>query len=323
MDRSYYRRRSVRYRTAMRRRLRKRRQIVRRSLLALIIVVVCVFLWRPNAKPEKTESESNATNTETVDTLPENEESIPDLQEAAKSSWAGISAEAGTFEKIKALAAEDERAEYVLKHPEKYPVAFLELLGRNSETLEFVLDYPEHHEDAPATEITGPLDEVPLIIQWDERWGYQNYGGSTIAVSGCAPTCMSMVATYFTKNRSFTPSVAANYADNANYYIAGSGTSWEFFNRGSKAFGVETSDLPLEQESINEALDSGELIICSMNPGDFTDVGHFIILSGYTDEGYIVRDPNSRIRSARKWSYAELAPQINNLWSCHKYVNPS
>ncbi len=319
MDSSYYRRRSARYRAEMRR-LRKRRQLVRRTLL-IIIIVVCVFLWRSNKKPEKTEADSKI-NTEIVDTISKKEsESTGSWQELTKDSWAGIPAEEGTFEKIKALASKDERAASVLQNPEKYPVAFLELLGRNSETLDFVLDYPEHHDDAPATEITGSLDEVPLILQWDERWGYQDYGGSTIAVSGCAPACMSMIAAYFTKNRSFTPALVADYAVKENYYIAGSGTSWEFFDRGSRAFGVEAADLPLEQESINAALDSGELIVCSMKPGDFTEVGHFIVLTGCTDEGYIVRDPNSKIRSAIKWSYSKLAPQINNLWSCHRWVN--
>ena len=32
------------------------------------------------------------------------------------------------------------------------------------------------------------------------------------------------------------------------------------------------------------------------------------------DGGYVVRDPNSRVRSQKLWDYGTLEPQIKNLW---------
>ncbi len=327
MGRSYYYKKSVRYRAAMRRRLRKQRRAIRICTFTIIVLAAIVIAWRldVNAKLEedgasKTAETSGLGSGEANPGQEQNRDELKDgRQQISKDSWAGVDVEKDTFEKVRELAYEDERAAYILENPTEYPEAFLDLLARNKETLEFVFDYPKHHGDAPAKQLDDNLDEVPLLIQWDGRWGYQSYGGSTIAVSGCAPTCISMVSAYFTKNVLFTPLAVANYAVKQNYYITGRGTSWELLDKGAKAFGVEAVDLALEQASMNAALDSGELIVCSMKPGDFTDVGHFIVISGYSEEGYTVRDPNSIIRSSRKWSYKELEPQISNLWSCHRW----
>ena len=52
----------------------------------------------------------------------------------------------------------------------------------------------------------------------------------------------------------------------------------------------------------------------SLRPGDFTTEGHFIVLVEKQDGGYVVQDPNSRVRSQKLWDYGTLEPQIKNLW---------
>ena len=76
-----------------------------------------------------------------------------------------------------------------------YPKGVIELLDKNEETIDFVEDY-EEKKDLPAAETLDAVTqgEIPLLIQWDERWGYAPYGNSIVAVSGCGPTCMAMVA---------------------------------------------------------------------------------------------------------------------------------
>jgi predicted double-glycine peptidase len=63
------------------------------------------------------------------------------------------------------------------------------------------------------------------------------------------------------------------------------------------------------------ALSAGTPIICSMGPGDFTDNGHFIVLTGYTGDGFTVNDPNSPQRSSQIWTFQQLKGQIRNLWA--------
>ncbi len=230
--------------------------------------------------------------------------------------WHGIPTEEGTFPAIQELSWQDSRVEEILQHPDRYPASFLDMLAKNPETLDFVLGYPEHGNDKPAERLDESLDEMPLLIQWDSRWGYQPYGDSTLAVSGCAPTCLSMVAAYLTRNAEITPNAVARFADSEGFYVSGIGTSWEFFHHGTREFGVIADELPLDESVINSALDRGHPIVCSMMPGDFTTQGHFIVLYCREDGGYIVRDPNSHIRSERVWTYSEISRQINNLWEC-------
>ncbi len=230
--------------------------------------------------------------------------------------WHDITVEEDTISAIQELSWHDSRAEEILQHPERYPASFLDMLAKNPETLDFVLGYPEHGDDKPAERLDESLDEMPLLIQWDSRWGYQPYGDSTVAVSGCAPTCLAMVAAYLTRNAELTPCAVADFAASEGYYVSGTGTSWELFHHGTRELGVIADELPLDESVINAALDRGHPVICSMMPGDFTTQGHFIVLCRREDGGYIVRDPNSRERSERVWTYSEISKQINNLWEC-------
>ena len=235
-----------------------------------------------------------------------------------EADWAarGITVQEGTASAIAGLARQDSRAQAILDNPEAYPADYLDMLSRNSETLDFVLGYPEHHSDAPAGSLTESLDTVPLLMQWDMRWGYQTYGSSTIAVSGCAPVCLSMAASYLTGDASVTPYRVAQYVATAGYYGPGPGTSWALLSEGAPAFGGSCRQLALDEAQIDAALDAGHPVICSMLPGDFTTEGHFIVLSGRTADSYQVRDPNSIERSEKTWTYERLSGQIAGLWEC-------
>ena len=71
-----------------------------------------------------------------------------------------------------------------------------------------------------------------------------------------------------------------------------------------------------DEEHIVSTLNSGNPIICVVGPGDFTDNGHFLVLTGIDDSGKIIlRDPNSNIRSEKTWEIDKLMSQIKNLWA--------
>ena len=169
--------------------------------------------------------------------------------------------------------------------------------------------------DLPA-EASSPT--IPLLLQWDERWGYEEYGSGLIGWTGCGPTCMSMLTLYLTGNDAYDPATVAKWAKENGYYAAGSGTAWLFFGEGSAHFGLRSEELPLVKQYMVNALDEGRPIVCAMGPGDFTTNGHYIILTGYDDEGFTVNDPNSPIRSSQHWPYETLERQISNLWAMSK-----
>lgn len=201
-------------------------------------------------------------------------------------------------------------------HTELYPQELQELLELNEETLDYVTGYPDR--DAY---IGQPIDltedftagEVPLLMQWDRRWGYDLYGSSMIGLSGCGPLCMTMAYLYFTEDTDMTPRDVAEYAQESGYHTS-AGTSWTFWTEGAKGLGLRGKEIPLDQHSMQAVLDEGGLIVCSMRPGDFTTQGHFILIRGYDENGFFVNDPNRRSTSGRQWEYDTLRYQINNLW---------
>ena len=223
--------------------------------------------------------------------------------------------DAGTLKSLEYLASTELASQEILNNPHQYPASLLELLAANEETLSFVLHYPDRKNDPPAETIgTVTQGEIPFLLQWDERWGYTTYGSDFLAVTGCGPTCLSMVASGLSGDNTITPHCVAEFAQANGYYVDGSGSDWALMRTGCQEFGLLSQEMVLAEHSILQTLAYGEPIICSMLPGDFTTSGHFIVLIGVENGKIRLHDPNSVVRSQKLWSYAELAPQIANLW---------
>ncbi len=162
--------------------------------------------------------------------------------------------------------------------------------------------------------LTWEEGEIPRLYQWDERWGSYYYGDNTMTLAGCGPTCLSMVVMGLTGEDSWNPVAVADYSL-AHDYKTESGTSWELMSVGSGDMGVSCTELPLDENRMVQELSKGHPIICSMGPGDFTTTGHFIVLTGYDGQGFIINDPNSEENSEKIWTYQQLKNQIKNLWA--------
>ena len=190
-----------------------------------------------------------------------------------------------------------------------------QLVENNPETIDFVRGYQEK-KDLPPAEDIGEVAAgvIPHLLQWDERWGYQIYGDNMIAVNGCGPTVISMVAAWLTGDNTITPYRVAKFAEENGYYEGDAGTSWALMTDGAAQFGIYGEESGLSESEIFSALENGNPIICSMSPGDFTTTGHFIVLVGIEDGKIRVNDPNSVKRSEKLWDYETLYPQISNLW---------
>lgn len=221
----------------------------------------------------------------------------------------------------KNYTAEDkEKVRYVLLNKSKYNDDLIEKIKTNEELVDYVYNYPEEYGKTHAIDVSGEVKEgqVPLFLQWDKRWGYIPYGSGLIGYTACGPTCISMVSVYYTGNIENTPDVVAAYAENSGYYVDGKGTAWSFMTQGCENFGIKGREISLNEDVMKSELEQGRPIICIMDKGIFTTSGHFIVLTGYKDGGFVVNDPNSPEKSARTWTYDEIHDQISNLWSYEK-----
>lgn len=215
--------------------------------------------------------------------------------------------------------AEREIAEYANKNGyylRDYTEDLIALYEKNEEARQFVLDYPLKKDmdfDIDLSEYSN-TDTVPLFMQWDDRWGYSEYAGKVLGISGCGPTCLSMVSVYLTKDTLKNPKWMAEFATEKDYYENGSGSKWTLMSQGAQQLGLNVRELSLDEERMAENLEAGHPIICILGPGDFTDSGHFIVLTGYRDGGFAVNDPNSLANSRKIWTFEELRSQIRALW---------
>lgn len=158
--------------------------------------------------------------------------------------------------------------------------------------------------------------EIPLLYQTDERWADYVYGTDTMDITGCGPTCLSMVICGLSGKGKWSPPEVARYAQENGFYVEGSGSKWSLMTEGAERFGLSVKELPLEEGVIRGRLEGGSPVICIMGEGDFTTTGHYIVLAGENEDGSIrVNDPNSKENSEEEWDLQRLMSQMKNLWA--------
>ena len=135
-----------------------------------------------------------------------------------------------------------------------------------------------------------------------------------MAVSGCGPTCLSMVAAGLNEDPSITPAKVAAYGTENSYVDENNDTYWKFMSEAGANWNLSCYEGLLSEEQVSAELTAGHPIICSVGPGDFTKIGHFIVLTGYESGNVTVNDPFSQKNSDKTWVYAEIADQIKAMW---------
>lgn len=202
--------------------------------------------------------------------------------------------------------------------PAGIPELLLRLAEQNPETADLVNGWPG--SDGGVIDISEDYTpgQIPHFLQWDLRWGYHPYGGDRVedlmCLSGCGPTALSMVVVGMTGNLEAHPAAVADYAVEAGFATENDGTQWTLISRGAEHYGLSAWEVPLWEASMVQALQTSP-IVCVVGPGDFTDKGHFIVLTAYEDGRFHLLDPNSRANSEKTWPYRELEDQILAMWS--------
>ena len=305
----------IEYRRYLRRRIRRRKR--RRKVMIARAVVACVFLlivggitgiiYHFVSGGKKTDIKENAVeHTAAPTATPLITYNVPDGYEEY-------------YEQLVALQVDYAEIQDILMNLSQYPQDLLKLVINNQETVSFVAGYVLHQNDTEAggeitdEEISGG---IPAFKQWDERWGYLKYGSNILAISGCGPTCMSMVYSGLMHSKEMSPADMAEYCMEHNYYDSESGTSWTMMTTGAENLGLDAEKIVVSENSIKTELEQGHPVICSMEPGDFTSEGHFIVLAGITDKGkLIINDPNSNARSEKSWKFSKVLEQTKAAWA--------
>lgn len=209
--------------------------------------------------------------------------------------------------------SEDKDIQEILKSKDKLSFSYLALLYRNPSAKLFIKDKLENRTvDNFTGESVDFKRDIPYYLQWDRRWGQKKYTDENIAINGCGPTSMAMVISGLLKDDSITPVEMAKYEE----YAEGSGTGWKYFTEVPKKYGIKVKELSTNEKIFKNELKSGRPIIVNVGAGDFSSIGHYIVLVGVDEDGmFIINDSNSPTNTSEKWSFERLKPQIKNAWS--------
>ncbi|MGF3182424.1 C39 family peptidase [Facklamia sp. P12934] len=161
--------------------------------------------------------------------------------------------------------------------------------------------------------------DVPLILQKSPLYSDIDYGASqqdTLGDNGCAIVSLAMVYSYLS-NRLVEPEEVLEWSGR-DYFFENEGTSWTIFSDYATDHGFNFYNHGNNFYSAMEAVQKGQVVIASVKPGFFTDVGHIIVIRGY-EPGYVyVNDPNDN--PEKMYSFQPINEQILldeglNYWS--------
>ena len=81
-----------------------------------------------------------------------------------------------------------------MKNKDSYPKILLEMLSRNLDMTDYVLNYLDYKGQVFSNDI-GKVTKgkYPLLLQYDTRWGYGMYGDDVIAINGCEMILLLMI----------------------------------------------------------------------------------------------------------------------------------
>lgn len=224
------------------------------------------------------------------------------------------------IERIKELSRWYPALYFVYQNADKYGNELIRSGAGNPEMTEFLYGYltTDGSVTGGFTDEEQPED-YPLFLQFDPRWGYMQYGKTgNLGSSGCGPACLSMAIFYLTGNRECTPDAIAQYSLDHNYYVEGVGTAWTLMTAAPKEYGLKSYQIKWSEKNLKTELDRGNIIICSVRPGDFTSGGHFIVIYGYDENGFKINDPKCVYRSRLSWTYEQIQDDIKGAWTIGK-----
>lgn len=206
-------------------------------------------------------------------------------------------------------------AALILQKQDQVAEPLLRLAGNNFAAINFVaktLDHSVKADYSYPSNLNG--GQIPYFIQWDQRWGYENYAGGIIGYTGCGPTSAAMVLSGLLKDDSITPATVAKLSQEKGYANA-EGTSWNLYPYLAQLYRLHMKQISVDYNTIKEYSQKKCPIIVSVGPGDFTTVGHVMVIVDIDRNGrLVINDPNSRENSEKHWDFNEIKDQFKTMW---------
>lgn len=298
-----------------RRKKRRQEAIIRCSLLLLAVILVIFIIVKIISGIVGSISDKKEKTTEEITEQITEEEVIAEIDESIIAKDLPATRE-DAMEMIKGFADTDSEYKDIYDNAAVFSDDLLRYVAVNPEMKRFVIDYIAKISivfEGNFT-LTTPVEEVPLYLQFDEQWGYADYGESVIAIRGAGPVCLSMVYTYIKQEGSQNPIKIGDMAMNNGYLTEEGGTADVLFTDGAANLGLKSQEMAVDKDEMIDALANGKLLICAVNSGDFTKTTSYIVIKDYKSGLFLINDPMSEARSKVGWDFPRLSSQIAKIW---------
>ena len=155
------------------------------------------------------------------------------------------------------------------------------------------------------------------IIYWSQR-DFSNYyfsddvtklkyygskgNEATISSHGCGPSSIAIIVASMKNDASITPIVTTEKLCSTSGGCDGSGSYTSGIISVLKSYGLNVTTSNDDQTALNALNSKKSLIIVNMGPGQFTQGGHFMVLTGVNTKGEVsVDDTGSRENTKQQW----------------------
>lgn len=146
---------------------------------------------------------------------------------------------------------------------------------------------------------------------------YGSYG--TIKSHGCGPSSLA-IAISSLLNEDHNPVEITNWACDNGYCTSG-GSYWSLIVDAPKKYGLSSQQVGTGKQDLQkvvDALSTGDsIVVAIMGPGNFTNGGHFITLTGINEnQEVMVYDPNNGDENGRSkyWDFNLVVEQNNGAF---------
>ncbi len=160
--------------------------------------------------------------------------------------------------------------------------------------------------------LNSRLGPITYFNQSDYRWAKHKYGKSTPMYSaGCGPTTMAMVIDTIDPDNYITPDKMADIAYLKGCYIDGGGSTHNIVKKCADEYNIPVRAISASADNIKNSLDNNKLVVALVGRGEFTEGGHFILITSMDKNGKLsIADPISIENTHKKWDANFIISQL-------------